>query len=180
MCAQLATQGSLEAYTTFIQAITTAQLSYTIPYHLYNQNGTATGTLVGGNLSILYSLASTNLECNMQSKILFIEDLNEQLYHLDRMMHQLKNSGVLNQIAGLVIGSFTDMLDNKKDPFGKTAYEIIQEHTAQSTYPIAYNFSCGHAPDNRTLILGAPYTLEVNNNFTKLYTQNTNNVIAKK
>src|SRR5690606_91382 len=100
--------------------------NYTCNPHELNQNGTAEGILVGGNLSVLYSMSGSTSDIDMQGKILFLEDLDEYLYHIDRMMMQLQRAGKLEHLAGLVIGGMNDMRDNTV-PFGKTAYEIIHE-----------------------------------------------------
>ncbi len=126
----------------------------------FNKAGKCNGQAVGGNLSIIYSLSGTNMDLDTKGKILFLEDLDEYLYHIDRMMHNLKKSGKLQELAGLVVGAMTDMRDNQI-PFGKTAYEIIQEATAEFTYPVCYDFPFGHIDDNQSIILGMNYNLSV-------------------
>ena len=93
-------------------------------------------------------------------RILFMEDLDEYLYHIDRMMVQLKRAGKLAKLAGLVLGSFSDMRDNPV-PFGKTAHEIIAEHVAEYDFPVAFGLRAGHQPPNLALPLGMEVTLEV-------------------
>lgn len=134
---------------------------YTIPPHPLNRNGEARGILIGGNLSILYSITGTKSGMNTNGKILFIEDLDEYLYHIDRMMMNLKRSGKLQGLAGLVVGGFTEMKDNKV-AFGCSAYEIIAEHVAPYNYPVCYDFPSGHVADNRALVMGRTYKLNVN------------------
>jgi muramoyltetrapeptide carboxypeptidase len=134
--------------------------SYNIPCHFLNIFGNAEAELVGGNLSIIYSLQGTKYEIDTNNKILFIEDLNEYLYHLDRIMLNLKLSGKLINLKGLVVGAFSDMLDNKK-PFGKNAYEIILEHVSEYGYPVCFDFPAGHIAENMPLIMGARYSLSV-------------------
>jgi len=134
--------------------------SYSIPINELNRTGKASGQLCGGNLSMLYSLSGTSSDIYTEGKILFIEDLDEYLYHIDRMMMNLKRSGKLKNLAGLVVGGMNDMNDNEI-PFGKTAYEIIAESVAEYDYPVLFEFPAGHIPDNRALIMGGEYELGV-------------------
>lgn len=127
---------------------------------LLNRKGKATGELVGGNLSLLYSLQGTPWQIETTGKILMIEDLSEYLYHLDRMMQNLKLAGQLKNLAGLVVGGFTDMKDNDS-PFGQSAYEIILEAVQDYQYPVCFDFPAGHIPKNLPLMLGGHYQLEV-------------------
>jgi muramoyltetrapeptide carboxypeptidase len=135
-------------------------VSYRIPAEPYFRKGSAKGQLVGGNLSILYSLTNTNSDISPHGKILFIEDLDEYLYHIDRMMMNLRRSGKLENLAGLIVGGMTKMHDNEV-PFHKTAIEIIAEAVEDYPYPVCYNFPAGHLDDNRALILGREVTFEV-------------------
>ena len=125
-----------------------------------NRYGSCSGELVGGNLSLLYSLQGTPWQLETSGKILFIEDLSEYLYHLDRMMQNLRLSGQLKNLAGLVVGGFTDMKDNDS-PFGKSAYEIILEAVQNYQFPVCYNFPAGHIPKNLALMFGGTYRLDV-------------------
>lgn len=137
------------------------ELVYKIPSEQYNRKGNCKGPLVGGNLSILYSLNNTGSDIKTNGKILFIEDLDEYLYHIDRMMMNLRRSGKLEGLAGLIVGAMNKMHDNDV-PFNKTAYEIIAEAVEDYLYPVCYNFPAGHIEDNRALILGREVTLDVN------------------
>lgn len=125
-----------------------------------NITGEATGQLVGGNLSVLYSLAGTKYDLNPEGKILFIEDLDEYLYHIDRMIMNFATSGKLNQIKGLIVGGMTDMNDNRV-PYGKNAEEIIYEHVRELGIPIAFSFPSGHIFDNQPLLMGKNIQLSV-------------------
>jgi muramoyltetrapeptide carboxypeptidase len=136
-------------------------LTYTIPNVSYNRKGTAKGELIGGNLSMLYSMTGSDLSLNTKGKILFIEDLDEYLYHIDRMLMNLKHNGYFDGLAGLIVGGMTDMHDNSV-PFGKTAHEIILDITAEYDFPICFNFPAGHLDDNRALIFGKEVTFSVN------------------
>jgi muramoyltetrapeptide carboxypeptidase len=129
--------------------------------HAQNLKGKGKGKLVGGNLSIIYSLQSTRFELDTRGNILFIEDVGEQLYHLDRMMQNLFLSGKLDELAGLVVGGMTDMKD-KKRPFGQTAFEIINDTVKCFDYPVAFGFPAGHIDNNVPFILGPDAELEVN------------------
>ncbi len=135
-------------------------LNYEVEAHEYNKTGFASGELVGGNLSVLYSLSGSFSDINTDGKILFIEDLEEYLYHIDRMIIQLKRSKKFWSLSGLIIGAMNKMNDNAI-PFGKQAYEIIAEHVAEYDFPVCYGFPAGHIDDNRTLIMGRKITLEV-------------------
>jgi muramoyltetrapeptide carboxypeptidase len=118
-----------------------------------NRTGACKGELVGGNLSILYSLSGSLSDLNTKGKILFIEDLDEYLYHIDRMMHQLDRSGKLKDLKGLIVGGMTQMKDNTI-PFGRTAEEIIFDSVKKYDYPLCFDFPAGHVADNKALIMG--------------------------
>lgn len=128
-------------------------LRYNFNNHPLNREGEVKASLTGGNLSVLAGLLGTPYMPDIKNKILFIEDLNEYLYRLDRIMWSFKLSGILEQISGLLVGGFTDMLDNDK-PFGKNAYEIIAEHVSEYNYPVAFDFSAGHITSNQSLVIG--------------------------
>ncbi|BDB54335.1 peptidase S66 [Flavobacterium ammoniigenes] len=138
-------------------------LQYAIDPHPMNRLGKATGEVVGGNLSILYSLLGSPSAIDCKDKILYIEDLDEYLYHIDRMMMNLKRNGCLESLKGIIVGSMTDMKDNDI-PWGKNALEIVQDVTKQYNIPMVFNFPAGHIHDNRALILGATATIEVTEN----------------
>jgi muramoyltetrapeptide carboxypeptidase len=130
------------------------------PPHALNRKGIAEGQLVGGNLSLLYAIAGSVSDMDTQGKILFIEDLDEYLYHVDRMMMNLKRSGKLDALAGLVVGGMSDMKDNKI-PFGKNAEEIILDAVKEFDYPVCFQFPAGHVDTNQALYLGRKVRLEV-------------------
>jgi muramoyltetrapeptide carboxypeptidase len=137
-----------------------APLKYTVAPHAKNKAGTATGELVGGNLSILYSLMGSPSAIDCKDKILFIEDLDEYLYHIDRMMMNLKRNGCLESVKGIIVGSMTQMKDNDI-PWGKDAIEIVEDVIQKYSIPVIYNFPAGHIRDNRALILGSTVQMEV-------------------
>lgn len=142
-------------------------LQYTVLCENENKLGVAEGELVGGNLSILYSLMGSESQVNCKGKILFLEDLDEYLYHVDRMMLSLKRCGCFEGLSGLVVGSFIKMHDNEIS-WGKTARQIILDITKKYNFPVVFNFPAGHIHDNNTLIFGNQVTLDVNDKETKL------------
>lgn len=124
-----------------------------------NRAGQATGSLIGGNLSVLYSLCGSFSAIKTAGKILFIEDLDEYVYHIDRMMMNLKRNGMLSELRALLIGGMSDMHDNAI-PFGKTAEEIIFDAVKEYDYPVYFGVPAGHIPDNRALIFGEKVVLK--------------------
>ena len=138
-------------------------INYSFESSPLSRNGRATGTLVGGNLSVLYSILDSPSQVDWHGKVLFIEDLDEMLYHIDRMMQNLKRSGRLKNLAGLIVGGMSEMRDNTIS-FGKTAHEIIFETVQEYQYPVCFNFPAGHIQDNRALVFGKQVTLEVSPN----------------
>jgi muramoyltetrapeptide carboxypeptidase len=126
-----------------------------------NSTGKASGQLIGGNLSILYSLCGSPSALNTKGKILFIEDLDEYLYHIDRMLQNLKRNGMFDELEGLIVGGMSQMHDNDI-PFGKNAAEMILDICSEYDFPITFNFPAGHLEDNRALILGRKVDLMVN------------------
>lgn len=143
------------------------KISYEIPNSPYNKQGFAKGILVGGNLSILYSLLGSKSSISTENKILYIEDLDEYLYHIDRMMMNLKRNGYLDKVKGIIVGGMTDMHDNQI-PFGMNANEIILDVTQEYDIPICFDFPAGHLADNRALILGKEIKLDVRNTQTSV------------
>lgn len=142
------------------KALSGETLRYSIDAHAFNQFGEAEAEITGGNLSMLYSMMGSPTQVDTSGKILFIEDLDEYLYHVDRMMVNLKRAGLLNGLKGLILGGLTDMRDNTV-PFGRTAEEIVHEHVAEFDYPVCFGFPAGHLDDNRTIILGAKAKLAI-------------------
>ena len=149
-----------EALDSLFETLEGEKPHYQFASHPLNRKGKAGGMLVGGNLSVLYSLMGSRSFPNPAGKVLFLEDLDEYLYHIDRMMMALKRAGVLKNLAGLLVGGMTKMNDNTV-PFGKTAEEIIRESVEEYSFPVAFGFAAGHFADNRTLIMGAEMCLEV-------------------
>jgi muramoyltetrapeptide carboxypeptidase len=147
--------------------LTGGMVDYSLPAFELNRTGRATAPIVGGNLSVLFSLRGTFCDLDTDGRILFLEDLDEYLYHIDRMMMNLKIAGKLKNLKGIVVGGMTDMKDNSV-PFGKSAYEIIAEAVSDYSYPVAFHFPAGHCEPNLPLILGRDIILDVKDDQVKL------------
>ncbi len=143
------------------------KISYQISSHQLNKTGEVKAQLVGGNLSVLYSLLGSNSDIDTFDKILFLEDLDEYLYHIDRMMMNMKRNGKLSHLAGLIIGGMNDMRDNVI-PFGKKAEEIIYDHIKGLNYPVCFGFHAGHEKINLALKFGSKVSLNVGKDFSRL------------
>ena len=152
---------NIEAVETLRKCLFGETVSYTFDTNPLNKNGEATGVLVGGNLSLLYALSGTVSDIDTNGKILFLEDLDEYLYHIDRMMLNLKRSGKLANLKALVVGGFTDMKDNAM-PFGKTIEEITLDAVKEYNFPVCFNFPAGHIDRNLALYLGKEMSLKIN------------------
>lgn len=136
------------------------ELNYAITAHELNIKGKTEGLIVGGNLSVLCSLAGSQYDIDTNNKILFLEDLDDYLYRIDRMMMNLKLAGKLDQLRGIIVGDMIDMHDNDT-PFGKNAQEIIKEYAEDKNIPVCFGFPAGHGKENLTLILGRNINMEV-------------------
>ena len=147
------TQQSLD---TLFSALTGKELTYDYPHSPLDIKGEAEGVLVGGNISVLYSLLGSDIFPDTKDTILFIEDLDEYLYHIDRMMTAFVRAGVLDDVRGLIVGGLTKMHDNAV-PFGMSAEEIILEKVRDRNIPVTFGFPAGHIDDNRALVLGRKY-----------------------
>ena len=118
------------------------------------------GEIVGGNLSVLYGMMGSNTFPELDGKIFFIEEVDEYIYHIDRMMHALKRAGKLENLKGLIVGGLTQIKDNSH-PFGMTAEQVIAEAVAEYNYPLCFGFPAGHFDDNRPLFFGLKSRIEV-------------------
>lgn len=151
----------------FVQSLKNAlegkKARYECAVHEFNQRGEAIGELVGGNLTLLTHLIGTPSGLKTKGRILFLEDIAEPLYKIDRMLYQFKRSGKLDKLAGLIIGGFTDMSDTER-PFGKTIYEIIHGLVKEYDYPVCFNFPVSHSKENVALKIGVGYKLKVGKN----------------
>ena len=139
------------------------KIKYQVQPHAFNRKGEAVGELVGGNLALLAHLLGTDSDLKTRGRILFIEDVGEYLYNIDRMMYQLKRSGKLDKLAGLIVGGFTDMKDTER-PFGQTVHEIIRDAVAEYDYPVCFDFPVSHDEKNYALKIGVGYKLIVGKN----------------
>lgn len=135
--------------------------SYSVTGHSLNRIGRAEGPLVGGNLTILVNSLDTPTDIDLTDTILFIEDIDETLFSLDRMMTQLRRAGRLEKLAGLVVGQFTDMRVSSSLPFGKDAYQIIADAVSSYNYPVLFDFPAGHVDVNLALPIGRLLRLDV-------------------
>ncbi len=144
---------SAKSLETLKKALFGHEITYTFNSHTLNRGGECTGVLIGGNLSLLIAALGSVSDFNYDGKILFIEDVGEYLYAIDRMLRTLYRAGKLKNLAGLIVGSFTEVKDNDI-PFGQTVEEIVIEIVKDHAYPVCFGFPAGHIPDNEALILG--------------------------
>ncbi len=136
------------------------KIKYQVDVHELNRRGEAIGELVGGNLALLAHLVGTESDIKTKGKILFIEDVGEYLYNLDRMLYQLKRSGKLSRLAGLIYGGFTETKDTDR-PFGKSVEDILRDAVGEYDYPVCYGFPVSHSDRNYALKIGVGYKLKV-------------------
>ena len=151
---------SKEALDSMKKALFGEKLVHSFDTHSDNKNGVGEGVLVGGNLSIIYSLCGTDIDLDCTDKILFFEDLDEYNYHIDRIFMNFKKGGKLDALKGVVVGGITDIKDSSI-PFGKTVEQIILESVNHLNIPVCFGFPAGHFSDNRALILGKKIRLTV-------------------
>lgn len=153
-------KASEEAKETLRKALFGDTYSFQIASDVHNKKGKVEGLLIGGNLSIIYSLLGSESALNTDEKILYLEDLDEYLYHIDRMFYNLKRNGYFDHLKGLIIGGMTDMHDNSI-PFGFDVKQIITDLVKEYNFPVCFEFPAGHLSDNRALKLGTKISLEV-------------------
>ena len=142
-----------EAKQSLLDALLGTPLHYVFPTHKMNRIGQMEGEIVGGNLSVLYGMIGSDTFPELEGKILFIEEVDEYIYHIDRMMHALKQAGKLARLKGLIVGGLTQIHDNP-DPFGMSVEEVIAEAVAEYDYPVCFGFPAGHFDDNRAVFFG--------------------------
>ncbi len=149
-----------EAKQSLFEALTGKPLHYEIAPNPLNRLEKMEGKIVGGNLSVLYGMIGSDTFPELDGKILFIEEVDEYIYHIDRMMHGLKRAGKLEHLKGLIVGGLTQIHDNSH-PFGQTAEEVIAEAVSEYEYPVCFGFPAGHFDDNRPLFFGLKSRVEV-------------------
>lgn len=156
-----------ESVQTLYQTLFGKKLQYKIASSDHNRPGESTGQLVGGNLSLVYSMLGSDTNLSMGGKILFIEDVGEALYHIDRMMISLKRAGFFEQCEGVIVGDFK-LKKNEGNAFGKTLEEIILEAAEGTDFPVVFDFPAGHIEDNRALLLGSYVDMSVSKKRTRI------------
>ena len=152
------TPESAESFSALEQLLVTGKIEYQYEAHPASNTEEMSGILVGGNLSMLYSLRGTNLDLTVRNKILFLEDVDEYLYHLDRMMQNFRLAGWLNEISGLLIGGMNEMNDNAV-PFGQSPEEIISRLAGEYGLPVIFGHPAGHLDRNLPLVFGEEISL---------------------
>jgi muramoyltetrapeptide carboxypeptidase len=170
MASAFAKYGSEDPYLqSWKDAVEGKPAHYECEPHPLNKPGEARGQLVGGNLSLITHLVGTASDLKTKKRILFLEDVGEYLYNIDRMFLQLKRSGKLQHLAGLIIGGFTATKDTTR-PFGKNVYDIIYEHIADAKFPVCFGFPVSHEKENYALKVGTKYHLRINNTGSRIST----------
>lgn len=155
------------AVTNFKNMLLGKEIKYAIPFNSFNKNGKAKGKIIGGNLSILQSLAGTKFGLNNKKFILFIEEIGEYKYHIDRMLHSLKLNGYFTNCIGLLVGGFTKIPKNNP-AFSESIEEIILHIVEEYHFPVCFDFPAGHITNNQPIIFGKEVILEIKNNSVNL------------
>ncbi len=148
---------------TLLKTLTGAATRYEAEPHAYNKYGYCVGELTGGNLSLLINSIGTPSEVKTKNRILFIEEIGEQKYAIDRMLWQLKRAGKLAELSGLIVGGFSDTKDTIR-PYGAAVYDIIREVVKEYKYPVCYGFPVSHEKENVALKVGVGHRLRVGRN----------------
>ena len=151
---------TIETLASFKKAIFGKQLKYKIPSSKYNRKGNAEGQIVGGNLALLVSMLGSNSETNTKGKIIFIEEIGEYKYSIDRMLQSLKRAGYFENCAGVIIGDISKIKKNSTN-WGHTIEELVLDVIKEYDFPVLFDFPAGHEADNRALIFGRKIELKV-------------------
>lgn len=155
-----------ESYDLVFDILKGKRPEYALKSHKFNKAGNIEGELVGGNLALIYALLGTKYSFDFRDKILFIEDIGENFYALDRMIMTLELAGVFNKIKGLIVGGMTNMGDEKEnksyeESFDEFAYKLISDRISKYKFPTVFGFPNGHIKDNRPLIIGGKVNMKV-------------------
>ncbi|CAN5121920.1 LD-carboxypeptidase [soil metagenome] len=155
----------------YVKSLRKALVGITAEYHCaahpFNRNGKVTGRLIGGNLSLLAHLTGSKSDIKTKNKILFLEDVGEYIYNIDRMMYQLKRNGKLDKLSGLIVGGFTEIKDTSI-PYGQTVEEVIRDVVKEYDYPVCFDFPVSHGKENYALKIGIKYNLQITDAETSL------------
>lgn len=160
-----------ETISTFKNAIFGTPLTYTLPASKYNKQGFVSAPITGGNLTILHTMLGSKTSIDTTGKILFIEEIGEYKYHIDRMLQSLKRAGYFDNCKGLIVGDFTKIKKNTT-PWGASIEQLILDILKDYDFPIAFGMPAGHAKDNRALILGSRIELSINTEQTTVVIKN--------
>lgn len=161
MAAAFNNRGAEKPYVQSLRrALKGVKTNYSCKSHAFNRIGICSGELIGGNLAMIAHLVGSKSAYQTKNKILFIEDVGEYIYNIDRMMIQLKRAGMLDQLSGLIIGKFTDTKPTVR-PFGQKVYQLIQAHLADYDYPVSYEFPVSHETENYALKVGVMHQLRI-------------------
>ena len=164
----LAEPSQIETINSIRKCLIGDKMQYTAVANEKNRMGKAEGVLIGGNLSILQNLSGTKSDIHTKNKILFVEDTGEYLYNIDRMFWNLKRSGKLDKLTGLIIGGFKTKPDDAGEEFGRSVYDIVNEVVKEFLYPVCFDFPVGHQKNNFALKCGLRHQLTVTSDQVKL------------
>jgi muramoyltetrapeptide carboxypeptidase len=158
---QFAEQTQIDSIESIRKCLAGEKINYPVMVNVNNRQGKGEGILAGGNLSILENLAGTASDLNTEGKILFLEETGEYLYSIDRMLWNLKRSGKLKKLKGLIVGGFNNKADDPGEEFGKNIVDMVLEKVQDYSYPVCFNFPVGHQKENYALKCGVVHSLEV-------------------
>ncbi len=158
----------IETIESIREALKGSLMKYNAPYHAQNKMGIGEGTLIGGNLKMLETLAGTSSDLNTAGKLLFIEDTGEYMYNIDRMLWNMKRTGKLLKLKGLIVGGFKVKVDEGDDDFGKNLQDVVLEKVKAYRYPVCFDFPVGHQRNNFALKCGAKHRLIVTSDGSSL------------
>ena len=158
---ELAEKGQMESLLSIQKALTGERIIYPVAFDAGNRKGIAEGILTGGNMKTIETLTGSGSDLKTDGSILFLEDTGEYLYSIDRMFYNLKRAGKLDHLSALLIGAFRVKSDDPGEEFGKSVYNIVQDHVAGYKYPVCFNFPVGHQKINYAVKCGVRYELNI-------------------